>query len=75
MTPEELLEKIKKIESTLAPEERLKWLRDLNKKIKEKEEEVRSLIGALQANKDRTDVAELKSKMHKDITTNISEAM
>lgn len=63
MTQEELLAKIQEFESSLTPEERLKWLQELNKKIKETNEEVKGLLGALQTAKEEKDLEALKSKM------------
>ena len=63
MTQEELLAKIKEFESSLTPEERLKWLQELNESIKKTNDEVKSVFSALQTAKEGKDLEELKSKM------------
>ena len=63
MTQEELLAKIKEVESSLTPEERLKWLQELNESIKKMNEDVKGLIGTLQTAKDKKDFEDLKSRM------------
>lgn len=66
MTQEELLAKIKEFESSLTPEERLKWLKELNEAIKKTNEDVKGMIGVLQDAKDKSNLEELKSKMQMD---------
>ncbi len=63
MTQEELLAKIKEFEGSLTPEERLKWLQELNESIKKTNEDVKGLLGVLQTAKEEKDLEELKSKM------------
>jgi exonuclease I len=63
MTQEELLAKIKEFEDTLTPEEHLKWLQELNEKIKETNEDVKGLLGVLQTAKEEKDIEKLKAKM------------
>ena len=63
MTQEEMLAKIKEFEDSLTPEERLKWLKELNEQIKKRNEDVKGLIGVLQNAKEEKDLVELKSKM------------
>lgn len=67
MTQEEMLAKIKEFEDSLTPEERLKWLQELNTKIKGTNEEVKNLLTVLQTAKEGKDIEELKAKMQENI--------
>jgi len=63
MTQEELMGKIKEFEDSLTPEQRLEWLREMNQKIKEMNDDVKGIISAVQEVQDAKNLDDLHLKL------------